>query len=351
MGPQCSIGGVSTIVGILVLPIAVSINVTGSWNWVRHQGYRVTDDWCNAKGRDPWPPYPQTWLITMNLTQHGDNSVTGAVVNSGGGNLTGYVISTETVPLMVLERRHFNGSYLKSRGVNAYFLGHLVGPGIFNMSFINDNGQSCSTVTLTLNTTTAREDDNIISAADIHPTFDSNSPLPPTALPPTLNCSWTTKWFKGSQAPIAALNLHETPNGNLQGSCTAPPGAQMQDKEGGGGVGAGECTVVRTDQLYTPRRHTIVQVNFRVSGRLVVLAATLCPSGVCGMVQWISGDGDSGQLSLVPSGDASASCSSPPHPPVPPPTPPHPHPSPRKCLHNSSWYAWDLDWNFDYTIK
>jgi hypothetical protein len=170
---------------------------------------------------------------------------------------------------MVLNRRHFNGSYIKSTGVNAYFLGRVVSPGRINMSFINDHGQSCSTVTLTANTPSTKD---LVSTSVETIADDDHLSATATALPP-LNCSWTTKWFKGSQAPFAALSLHETAAGPLQGLCAT---------EGDDG----ECAVVRADQL--PRSNAkpqrIVQVNARVSGRLVVLAATLCPGGACGMV-------------------------------------------------------------------
>ena len=59
-----------------------SINVTGSWNWVRTLGYKTNDGWCGTRGQDPWPPFPQEWNITMNLTQHG-KTITGFCDNSG----------------------------------------------------------------------------------------------------------------------------------------------------------------------------------------------------------------------------------------------------------------------------
>lgn len=257
----------------------------------------------------------------MNLNQRG-NIIAGFVTNSGGGNITGYVVDTEAVPLIVLTRRHFNGSYLKSHGVNAYFLGRHVSPGLFNMSFINDYGESCSTVTLTANTTNnGYAGSGSTSSSSIERLSGSNHFRVTERGVPPLNGSWRTKWFKGPKAPFAVLKLQETEAGLLQGSCTA------EQSEG-------ECRVVRADQLprssVTQEKKRIVQVNARVSGRLIVLAVTFCPGDACGMVQWISGDGEYGQLSLVPSAAPA----------------PRPH-VPKDCLHNVSWYAYDLDWIYN----
>ena len=242
----------------------------------------------------------------MNITQHADGRVTGVCTNAGGGNLTGYVVNTEPTPLLVLERRHFKGSYGKDHGVSAYFLGRGVAPDLFGMSFVNNNGQSCSTVTLTKSTPGEPQRSGcgpVLSMAAAPPPL----PRPPPPPLPPLNCSWTTKWVNGSRAPIATLSLSQTATGPLRGSCTTTTPASVVRAEATKGSstanGRSGCSVVRADQL--PRLHAqpkrVVQVNVEVPAGMFVLGATLCPGGACGMVQWIGGDGSSGQLSLIAS--------------------------------------------------
>ena len=55
----------------------------------------------------------QEWNIAMNLTEHTDGSVTGACTNSGYGNLTGYVVRSESTRLLVL-----SGATSRARTVN-----------------------------------------------------------------------------------------------------------------------------------------------------------------------------------------------------------------------------------------
>ena len=345
---------------VLLTTLSVSAhgaaNLTGSWYWVRTSGYHLDHQWCatSGHGHAPWPALPQTWNITMNLTHHGDGNITGACIDSGGGNLTGYTVDTESVQLMVLSRRHFPGSYIKSTGVNAFFLGRLESPNRARMAFTNDNGQSCSAVTLTRIGLEAFRAPVAVTQVPaqgrVHGQWQGQgqAQAAPVA-PPFLNCSWVAQWVNGSKMPFAALSLRQTGSGNgsqplsppVQGACTAAAGA------GAGSVtGAGACTVLRAAQIPGPT--TVVQVTMRTAGTVVALTSSLCPGGACGMAQWVSGDGSAGQLTLLPSADSA--CSAPaPTPPAPQPTPTPTPPTPLHCLQNGSWYAWKPDWDFTST--
>lgn len=321
---------------LLVLCIGIgsahgAANLTGSWRWVRHSGYTLDTEWCAASGHLPWPALPQMWNITMNLTHHGDGSVTGACVGSGGGNLTGYTVDTEAVQLLVLSRRHFPGSYLKSTGVQAFFIGQLESATRASMAFTNSNGQSCSAVTLTrieLDASPAP-----VAAAQVGaeagaqeqwqvlgPRRRQAQAAPAAPVAPFLNCSWAAQWVNGSKAPFAALSLHQTGSGNgsqpisppIHGMCSAAATSGTGASNGTeAAVAAAACIVLRTAMIPQNRTNiTVVQVTMRTAGTVVALTASLCSGGACGMAQWKGGDGSRGQLTLLPS--ASSTCSAPP---------------------------------------
>ena len=146
-------------------------------------------------------------------------------------------------------------------------------------------------------------------------------------LPPLLRCqSFTQLQVNGSKLPFATLSLRQTGRGNdsqplsppIQGTCTAIAssasrarlGAVAGNRTTAGGTGgavapeATACTVLRAACIPQPRpnsvQYTVVQVTMRTAGRLVALTGSLCHGGACGMVQWIDGEGNAGQLTLLP---------------------------------------------------
>ena len=225
------------------------------------------------------------------------------------------------------------------------------------MAFTNDNGQSCSAVTLTriglgqhqalghgmekieesmsfapptiAASTISDSKSDVESGSTSSPVTDGSAPTTsaePVSLP---NCSWVAKWVNGSKPPFATLSLRQTGRGNdsqplsppIQGTCTAIAssasratlGAVAGNRTTSGGTGgavageatAGEaCTVLRAACIPQPgpnsRQYTVVQVTMRTAGRLVALTGSLCHGGACGMVQWIDGEGNAGQLTLLP---------------------------------------------------
>ena len=340
VGPLCDL--MTGLAGFLLVMLFVgsahgAANLTGSWYWVRTSGYHLDKEWCAASGHDPWPALPQTWNITMNLTHHGDGSITG-VCDSGGGNLTGYTVDTEAVQLLVLSRRHFPGSYIKSTGVQAFFIGQLESATRANMAFTNNNGQSCSAVTLTRIGLDVPLVPVVVTQVRAQRGAQERwqglgrgrRQVQAAPAVPFLNCSWVAQWVNGSKVPFAALGLRQTGSGNgsqplsppILGVCSADATSAPRARAKTGPfnetrVAAAACTVLRAAMIPQGDKghaYTVVQVTMRTESTVVALTASLCHGGLCGMVQWKGGDGSGGQLTLLPS--ASSTCSAPPTPPA-----------------------------------